>query len=73
MCSHLITADFLEGSVDVEQRYVVSFAGGELLASSEHLFPLGRRVKQYSVHGQQRYDAQNLIRAGVVRRQQDGL
>lgn len=73
MCSHLITADFLEGSVDVEQRYVVSFAGGELLASSEHLFPLGRRVKQYSVHRQQRYDAQNLIRAGVVRRQQDGL
>lgn len=71
--AHLVTADFLESPVNVEQRHVVSFAGTELFACGEHLLPPGGRVEQHCVHRQQRYDAQNLLSAGEVWRQQDGL
>lgn len=71
--THLVTADFLERSVNVQQCHVVSFTGHELLAHREHLVPPGRRVVQHGVHGQQRHDAQNLLRAREVRGQQDGL
>lgn len=70
---HLVAADFLKSSVDVEQRHVVSFTGGELLAHSEHLLPPCRGVVKHAVHRQQGHDAQHLLGAGELRRQQDGL
>jgi len=71
--TYLVAADFLERPVNVEQRHVVSFAGGKLLACGEHLLPPGGRVKQHGVHRHQRHDAQNLLAAGEVGGQQDGL
>lgn len=48
--AHLVTADFLECSVDVEQGHVVSLTRSELPARREHLFPPRRRVVQHRVH-----------------------
>lgn len=70
---HLVAADFLKSSVDVEQRHVVSLTGGELLAHSQHLFPPCGGVVEHAVHRQQRNDAQHLLGAGELRRKQDGL
>lgn len=70
---HLVTADFLESSVDVEQRHVVPLTGDELLAHSEHLFPPSGGVVKHAVHRQQGHDAQDLLGAGELGGQQDGL
>lgn len=70
---HLVAADFLKSSVDVEQRHVVSFTGGELLAHSLHLFPPCRGVIKHAVHWEQGHDAQDLLGAGELGGQQDGL
>lgn len=73
MLCYLISADFLERSVNVEEGHVVSFAGDELLACCQHLLSPGWGVVENSIHWQQRNDAQYLLRTGELWRQKDRL
>lgn len=71
--TYLISTDFLEGPVDVQQGHMVSFTGDEFFAHSKHLVSACRRVVEHGVHGEQRDNGQNLFGTGEVWRDQDGL
>lgn len=71
--THLVPTDFLEGPVDAEEGHMVSLAGDEFLAHGEHLVSAGRGVAEHGVHRQQRDDGQNLLCAGKLWGDQDGL
>lgn len=52
---------------------MVSFARDEFFAHGKHLLSAGRRVIEHRVHGEKRDNGQNLLSAGEVWRDQDGL
>lgn len=72
-CQYLVSADFLKGPVDVEERHVVALAGDELPADGEDVVSARGRIVEDWVDGEERDDGQNLLSAGEIRRDQQSL
>ncbi len=72
-CQYLVSADFLIGPVDAEERHVVALAGDELLADGEDVVSACGRIVEDRVDGEERDDGQNLLSAGEIRRDQQSL
>ncbi len=72
-CQYLVSADFLIGPVDAEERHVVTLAGDELLADGEDVVSACGRIVEDRVDGEERDDGQNLLSAGEIRRDQQSL